>query len=88
MSISIVPLNIVKNLVIVFTMPLIAVVLIHFVPWLVDPKRIRDIQGPFLAKFSDAWLSYWALMGKKSKMVHKLHLEKGDFIVMDTFPAD
>ena len=35
---------------------ILATLLVHFVPWAIDPRGIRSIPGPFLAKFSDAWL--------------------------------
>lgn len=53
------------------------VFLAHFVPWLVDPRGIRDYPGPFLAKFSDLWLGYVSKMGHRSEDVHKVHQKYG-----------
>src|ERR1700761_5385491 len=54
--------------------------LAHFIPWLSDPHAIRDIPGPFLAKFSDAWLGYWATTGKRSEHIHKVHRGYGPVV--------
>ena len=58
----------------------VCVILAHLVPWLADSHRIRDIPGPRIAKFSDAWLGYWAAQGKRSEHVHKIHKQYGTLV--------
>ncbi|KZS98305.1 cytochrome P450 monooxygenase pc-bph [Sistotremastrum niveocremeum HHB9708] len=58
----------------------VLVLLVHIVPWLVDSHSIRDIKGPWLAKFSDFWLGYWAAQGKRSEHVHEMHKKYGTFV--------
>jgi hypothetical protein len=57
-----------------------SVLLAHLLPWLVDVKHIRDIPGPLLAKFSDAWLAFRAAQGKRSEHVHELHKKYGPVV--------
>jgi benzoate 4-monooxygenase len=57
-----------------------AVLALHVVPWLVDPYGIRDVPGPFLAKFSDLWLGRVAALGHRSEVVHKLHAMYGPLV--------
>lgn len=54
------------------------VLLAHLLPWLLDSYRIRDIPGPWLAKFTDAWLGYWAAQGMRSEHVHEIHQKYGN----------
>jgi hypothetical protein len=54
------------------------VIVVHIVPWLVDPHRIRSVPGPFFAKFSDVWLSWLAADGHRSEVIHQLHLKHGE----------
>ncbi|GBE89063.1 Benzoate 4-monooxygenase [Sparassis crispa] len=56
------------------------VVLIHVVPWLLDPHGIRSYPGPFVAKFSDVWLGWVAPAGHRSEVVHDLHRKHGTFV--------
>jgi benzoate 4-monooxygenase len=49
----------------------------HSLAWLWDQHGIRDIPGPHLAAFSDAWLGYWATQGCRSDRVHKAHSKHG-----------
>ncbi|KZT00648.1 cytochrome P450 [Laetiporus sulphureus 93-53] len=58
----------------------VLVLLVHFVPYLRDPHRIRSYPGPFLAKLSDAWLGWVAAKGHRSEVVHKLHQKHGKFV--------
>lgn len=58
----------------------VLVLLAHLLPWLVDSHSIRDIPGPWLAKFSDAWLGYWAASGKRSEHVHGVHRKYGNVV--------
>jgi hypothetical protein len=53
------------------------VLLIHVVPWLLDPHGVRSIPGPFLAKFSDAWLGWMSAHGHRSEVVHEMHKKYG-----------
>jgi benzoate 4-monooxygenase len=54
-----------------------AVFLAHAVPYFVDPHRIRQYPGPFIAKFSDIWLGLVAKHGHRSEEVHKQHQKHG-----------
>jgi len=56
------------------------VALAHVVPWLIDSHRIRDLPGPWVAKFSDFWLGYWAAQGKRSEHVHEIHNQYGTVV--------
>jgi benzoate 4-monooxygenase len=63
-----------------WTFPLVVVtlvVLVHVVPWLVDLHGIRDIPGPLLAKYSDAWLGWVSAHGHRSEVVHEMHQKYG-----------
>ena len=55
----------------------VAVLLAHAVPYFVDPQRIRQYPGPFVAKFSDIWLGLVAKHGHRSEEVHKQHQKYG-----------
>ncbi|KAF5357052.1 hypothetical protein D9756_006716 [Leucocoprinus leucothites] len=57
-----------------------AVLLYHFVPWLLDSKGIRKYPGPFLAKFTDSWLAYISKQGYRSELIHDLHLKHGPIV--------
>ncbi|KAK7461492.1 hypothetical protein VKT23_008666 [Stygiomarasmius scandens] len=54
--------------------------LIHLVPWLVDRYHLRAYPGPFIAQFSDIWMGWVALQGRRSELVHELHKKHGPFI--------
>ena len=54
------------------------VVAVHVVPYVVDTHKIRGIPGPWLAKFSDAWLGRVAARGHRSEVVHELHKQYGE----------
>jgi len=58
----------------------IAILLVHIVPYLLDPHGIRLYPGPFLAKFSDAWLGWVSSHGHRSEIVHEMHKKYGPFI--------
>lgn len=49
----------------------------HFVAYFADPQAIRSIPGPFLAKFTDAWLGWVSAHGHRSEVVHKMHEKYG-----------
>ncbi|TFK73345.1 cytochrome P450 monooxygenase [Pluteus cervinus] len=57
-----------------------AFVLVHLVPWLLDPNGIRLYPGPFVAKFSDAWLGWVARNGHRSEVVHAMHQKYGPIV--------
>ncbi|KAJ7485711.1 cytochrome P450 monooxygenase [Mycena latifolia] len=57
-----------------------AVALIHIAVYLVDPYGIRQYPGPFLAKFSDAWLGWISQQGHRSEVIHEMHLKYGPFV--------
>jgi len=57
--------------------PIVFVTLAHLIPYLVDPYCVRSYPGPFLAKFSDAWLGWVAAQGHRSDVVHQMHLRHG-----------
>ncbi|KAF7360600.1 Cytochrome P450 monooxygenase [Mycena venus] len=56
------------------------VVLVHLAIYLVDPYGIRKYPGPFLAKFTDAWLGYVSQQGHRSEVIHDMHLKYGPFV--------
>ena len=53
------------------------VILVHLVPWLVDPHGLRAFPGPWLARFSDLWLGRVAQRGHRSEVVHEMHEKYG-----------
>ncbi|KAJ6570988.1 cytochrome P450 monooxygenase [Mycena vulgaris] len=55
-------------------------VLVHLAIYLVDPYGIRKYPGPFLAKFSDAWLGWISQQGHRSEVIHEMHLKYGPFV--------
>ncbi|TDL25279.1 cytochrome P450 monooxygenase pc-bph [Rickenella mellea] len=56
--------------------------LAHLVQYVIDPHRIRanDVPGPFVAKFTEAWLGWVAAQGHRSEVVHKVHQKYGPFV--------
>jgi hypothetical protein len=54
------------------------VLLVHFIPWLVDPHGLRSFPGPWLARFSDLWLGRVAKQGHRSEVVHQMHEKYGE----------
>ena len=52
---------------------------VHLVPYLIDTHGVRSIPGPWLAKFTDAWLGRVAAGGHRSEVVHELHKQYGEF---------
>ena len=51
---------------------------VHIVPYVVDAHGARSIPGPWLAKFTDAWLGRVAARGHRSEVVHELHKKYGE----------
>ena len=62
-------------------------VLAHVVPWIVDVHGLRSYPGPWLAKFSDAWLGWVAAHGHRSEVVHELHRKYGVYTICNDSPA-
>ncbi|KAK0192825.1 cytochrome P450 monooxygenase [Armillaria mellea] len=59
---------------------LASVVLIHLLAYFLDPYGFRSFPGPFLAKFSDAWLGWVSYGGHRSETIHELHKKYGTFV--------
>ncbi|KAG5637677.1 hypothetical protein H0H81_003645 [Sphagnurus paluster] len=55
-------------------------ILAHLVPYLWDSHAARSIPGPFLAKFTDAWLGLVAKNGHRSEVVHEMHQKYGPLV--------
>ena len=53
-------------------------ILVHFIPWLVDTHGLRSFPGPWLARFSDLWLGCVAQKGHRSEVVHQMHKKYGE----------
>ena len=51
--------------------------LVHLIPYLIDPLGLRKYPGPFLAKFSHLWLGLVAKEGHRSEVIHTLHEKYG-----------
>ncbi|KAJ7681316.1 cytochrome P450 monooxygenase [Mycena olivaceomarginata] len=62
-----------------FVLP-IAIVLLQVAIYLVDPYGLRQYPGPFLAKFTDAWLGWAVQQGHRSEVIHELHKKYGSFV--------
>jgi benzoate 4-monooxygenase len=58
----------------------LVVLIVHLVPYVVDRRGIKSIPGPWLAKFTDAWLGRVAARGHKSDVVRELHRQYGPSI--------
>ena len=52
--------------------------LVHVIPYLVDPHAIRGYPGPFVANFTDLWLGRISALGHRSEVVHDLHQKHGE----------
>ena len=55
------------------------VLVVHLVPYVVDARGIRTIPGPWLAKYTDAWLGRVAAKGHRSEVVHEMHKKYGEY---------
>lgn len=58
----------------------VAVVIFFLVPYLTSNTTIRDIPGPFAAKFSALWLLLQARQGKRYKSVDEAHKKWGKLV--------
>lgn len=58
----------------------IAVVLFFLVPYLTSNTALRDIPGPFAAKFSALWLLLQARQGKRYLSVDEAHKKYGKLV--------
>jgi len=65
----------------------VTVILVHFIPWLVDPHGLRSFPGPCLARFSDLWLGRVAQQGHRSEVVHQMHEKYGELDKVVTFAS-
>ena len=61
-------------------MSALAVLAVHLVPYVVDTHGIKSIPGPWLAKFTDAWLGQVAAGGHRSEVVHEMHKQYGQYV--------
>lgn len=55
-----------------YTIP-IAIVLFFLVPYLTSNTELRDVPGPFVAKFTRLWLLWQARQGRRYLSVHNAH---------------
>lgn len=58
----------------------IAIVLFFLVPYLTSNTGIRDIPGPFFAKFTNLWLLLQARQGKRYLSVDEAHKKYGKLV--------
>ena len=58
----------------------LALFLFYLVPYLTSNTAIRDIPGPFVAKFSNLWLMLQARLGKRYKSVDEAHKKYGKLV--------
>lgn len=72
------------NIIILFIFVPIILLLSQFLVYLIDPQSIRSIPGPFLAKFTDAWLGWVSAHGHRSEVVHEMHREYGALLEFPT----
>ena len=64
----------------IVSMSALAVLAAHLVPYFVDTHGIKSIPGPWLAKFTDAWLGQVAAGGHRSEVVHEMHKQYGQYV--------
>ena len=62
-----------------YTIP-IAVVLFFLVPYFTSNTALRDIPGPFAAKFTNFWLLLQARQGKRYLSVNQAHEKYGKIV--------
>jgi len=59
---------------------LLAVPVLFFILPYLRNWQIRDIPGPFIAKFSDLWLAYETRRTRRYLTVHHLHQKHGKLV--------
>ncbi|KAI0312016.1 cytochrome P450 [Amylostereum chailletii] len=59
---------------------LVSLVVVHVVPWFRDALNLRVYPGPWMAQFSDMWLTRIAFGGHRSEVVESLHDLYGPFV--------
>lgn len=62
-----------------YTIP-IAIILFWVVPYFTANTALRDIPGPFFARFSALWLLLQARQGKRYQSVDEQHKKYGKFV--------
>lgn len=62
-----------------YTIP-IAVVLFFIVPYFTSNTALKDIPGPFAAKFTRLWLMLQARLGVRYLSVHEAHAKYGKLV--------
>lgn len=62
-----------------WTIP-IALVLFWVVPYLTSNTELRDVPGPFFAKFTNLWLLLQARLGKRYRSVDEAHKKLGKLV--------
>ncbi|KIN06832.1 hypothetical protein OIDMADRAFT_111123 [Oidiodendron maius Zn] len=62
-----------------YTIP-VAILLFYLIPYLTSNTSIRDIPGPFAAKFTNLWLLVQARRGERYKSVDEAHKKYGKLV--------
>ncbi|CCM04276.1 uncharacterized protein FIBRA_06447 [Fibroporia radiculosa] len=55
-------------------------ILVHLVPYIMDPRGLRTYPGPFFAKFTDVWLGLTIFSNTWSETVDSLHKKHGALV--------
>lgn len=55
-------------------------VLYFVLPYFTSNKNLRNVPGPFVAKFSNTWIALGARKGKKFAWVHWAHERYGSIV--------
>jgi benzoate 4-monooxygenase len=58
----------------------VAFILYYLVPYLTSNTGIRNVPGPFAAKFSNLWLLLQARQGKRYQSVDEAHKKYGKLV--------
>lgn len=58
----------------------IIILVFYIIPYIADTQSIRSVPGPWLAKFTNAWLGRVSARGHRSETVHELHKKYGTFV--------
>jgi benzoate 4-monooxygenase len=62
-----------------YTIP-IAIVLFFLIPYFTSNTALKDLPGPFAAKFTNLWLLLQARQGKRYKTVDEAHKKYGKLV--------